>query len=432
MIKKLITILTIIFCFSIASSSVFAEYFNVEYESSSSNDTKETAQPISSEVLKKGTFPAGDSNDYYKFTASSGSEIYIQLSYIPTGCDYDLWLLNSSGTSLADSRNGSDLGEFINYTANYTGTYYIRVYKYSGTPPSNNQYNLYAQTSGVIFNKSFYVEKPHNLEYMRYLGRDHTNNISKKVILSFGQPDKSGSTYGVYGYNENFVSYSQITAAVNAFIAGYNENYKHNKSIEVIVGVTNQKGSLPQNTTEWYNNGVALKNCILNINTSGDVTYVGGGYDAEMAWNHPSYTKALASGFNSQGASRQLVNYGSHNGADNYDWSSEDDPEWEVKHDTSNEKFYWKASDVHYLSWGLSCAYAMPQIYNTAHARRWTYQKKWQYISYSGFLSTNKWSEYNSALLSNQQSYSEFNTFLYNNSVGQPLTHSSWIARKSQ
>ncbi len=256
------------------------------------------------------------------------------MSYIPTGCDYDLWLLNSSGTSLADSRNGSDLGEFINYTANYTGTYYIRVYKYSGTPPSNSQYNLYAQTSGVIFNKSFYVEKPHNLEYMRYLGRD--------------------------------------------------------------------------------------------------VTYVGGGYDAEMAWNHPSYTKALASGFNSQGASRQLVNYGSHNGADNYDWSSEDDPEWEVKHDTSNEKFYWKASDVHYLSWGLSCAYAMPQIYNTAHARRWTYQKKWQYISYSGFLSTNKWSEYTSALLSNQQSYSEFNTFLYNNSVGQPLTHSSWIARKSQ
>lgn len=151
-----------------------------------------------------------------------------------------------------------------------------------------------------------------------------------------------------------------------------------------------------------------------------------------MGWNYPSYTKELARGFDTQSPRKDIINYGSHNGPDNYDWSGETDPSWNVEDDYSSLIFVWKASDVHYLSWGLSSAYCMPQIYNTAHARRWTYQKKWSNISYSGFLSTNKWSEYSTPLLSNQQSYNEFYNCLSNNGVGQSLPNCSWIARRSQ
>jgi hypothetical protein len=194
---------------------------------------------------------------------------------------------------------------------------------------------------------------------------------------------------------------------------------------------TNQRGKLSDSTTEWYNNGVAFKNELLNMNPSGDVTYIYGGYDAEMGWNAPSYTKELARGFDNTGDRIRLYNYGSHNGGTD-DWSDEADPSWSVDDDYSSRIFSWKASDVHYLSWGLRCAYCMPQIYNSSHVKRWTYQKKWRAMSFDGLLSTNKWSEFSSALYSNQQSYTNFNNFLNQQGVGEYLEYRTWIARPSQ
>ena len=240
----------------IASKSVFA-YDNVLYETTSTNDTIGTAQNLGSsysEVLIKGTFSSGDQNDYYKFSATSGASLYLHLSSIPTGCDYDLYLYNSSGQQLAYSNTGQDFGEFINYTATYSGTYYVLVRKWGGTPPTYSKYKLYTQTKGETFIHSFYVEHPDSMDYMRFLGRDHTNNLGGIVILSFGRPMKQGAVHGVQGYDNQFLSYSQMTQAVNAFINGYNEHPKHTAKIKVVVGVTNQRGKLSDSTTEWYNN----------------------------------------------------------------------------------------------------------------------------------------------------------------------------------
>ncbi len=423
----------IVFFVVIASKNVFA-YDNVIYETTSSNDTFGTAQNLGnnfSEATIKGTFPSGDQNDYYKFNATKNDNMYIHLSSIPTGCDYDFYLYDKDYVQLAYSNTSQDFGEFFSYTAPYTGTYYVLVRKWGGTPPANSRYKLFIKTQGETFNHSFYVTNTTSTDYMRYLGRDHTNNLEGIVILSFGRPMKQGSVHGVQGYNDSFLSYSQITQAVNAFISGYNEHPKHTAKIKVVVGVTNQRGMLVDNTVEWYNNGKAFKEAVLNISYSKNVTEVFGGYDAEMGWNDPLYTKELARGFSETGAYRRLYNYGSHNGA-TYDWSGETDPSWSVKDDFSSRYFQWKASDVYYLSWGLSCAYCMPQIYNDSHVKRWTYQKKWRAFYFDGLLSTNKWSEFSSALYSNQESYANFYNFLNQNGIGEPLEYRTWIALPSQ
>ena len=443
--KRIVFAILLIAAVLCTSLHVFAEFRNetIEDESQNNNNSFQNAFNIYPEVLMQGNFPYGDNLDFYKFSAEDDDIIYVQLSQIHGNCDYDLWLYNSSYNLLKSSRSLFDRGEFIEHTATYTGTYYIKVERYSG-PDTTYRYKLYAQTNSQYSSQychSFYVEKPRDSNYMYYLGRDHTNNMNKTVILHFGQPDYYNNQHGVWGFDYNFIPYSDsnnydVIDAVNDFITGYNANPKHTKHINIIVGVSNLKGALPQNTSSWYNNGVALKNCVLSISTSGDVDNVYGGYDAEMGWNEALYTKELARGFNNSGYYRRLYNFGSHNGAHSYDWSGQTDPYWDVPDDRGSGTFRWYASDVHYISYGLGCAYASPQIYNYQSALRWTYQKKWAYAhgkyqKYEGLISTNKWSE-SSQLLSNYQSYWYFDYYLNSNGVGEDLENPTWMAMPSQ
>ena len=85
--------------------------------------------------------PTGD-NDYYKFVITTGGTATITLTTLPG--DYDLTVVNSSGTQLAISQNGGTTSESIarTYTA---GTYYARVYGYNGANSSTTCYTLKVQ-----------------------------------------------------------------------------------------------------------------------------------------------------------------------------------------------------------------------------------------------------------------------------------------------
>jgi hypothetical protein len=85
-----------------------------------------------------------DTNDYYRFSlANSGN---FNLSLTGMTADADVELLNSSGSVIASSANGGSNPESITRQLS-AGTYYIRVYPFSG----NTNYNLAvsAQTSSV-------------------------------------------------------------------------------------------------------------------------------------------------------------------------------------------------------------------------------------------------------------------------------------------
>jgi hypothetical protein len=98
--------------------------------------------------------PKGD-NDHYKFTITTGGTITISLTTL--AADYQLALLNSSGTVLQSSINNGTTGESINRDV-APGSYYARVY-----PKNNGQFNaatcytLRVQTGTANFNGKFSV-----------------------------------------------------------------------------------------------------------------------------------------------------------------------------------------------------------------------------------------------------------------------------------
>jgi subtilisin family serine protease len=82
-----------------------------------------------------------DTNDYYRFDLSQSSNFSLSLNGL--SADADVQLLNSSGTVLTSSANGGTTAESISSTLG-TGTYYVRVFPYSG----NTNYNLTLAATG--------------------------------------------------------------------------------------------------------------------------------------------------------------------------------------------------------------------------------------------------------------------------------------------
>jgi hypothetical protein len=85
--------------------------------------------------------PTGDV-DNYKFVITTGGTITVTLGTLPG--DYDLKLLNSAGTQVAISENGSTTSESISYTA-AAGTYYAQVIGYNGANSATVCYTLKVQ-----------------------------------------------------------------------------------------------------------------------------------------------------------------------------------------------------------------------------------------------------------------------------------------------
>lgn len=77
--------------------------------------------------------------DNYKFIVTTGGTITLTLTTLPG--DYDLKLLNSAGTQVAISQNGSTTSETINYTA-AAGSYYAQVYPYRNANSATVCYTL--------------------------------------------------------------------------------------------------------------------------------------------------------------------------------------------------------------------------------------------------------------------------------------------------
>ncbi len=86
-------------------------------------------------------YPSGDI-DLYKIIVSNAGSINLALTNLPA--DYDLQLLNGSGTQVAISQNGGTGNESISYTA-AAGTYYARVYGFSSAFHASSCYTLRVQ-----------------------------------------------------------------------------------------------------------------------------------------------------------------------------------------------------------------------------------------------------------------------------------------------
>jgi len=107
-----------------------------------SNNTRATANVVGDTVNKiVGYMSSTTDIDYFKLNVQPGKSITINMTG-PTGVDYDLYFLNSSGTTLKSSL-GTTATESITYTnTSATATvFYIKVIAYSGSS-TTTPYNL--------------------------------------------------------------------------------------------------------------------------------------------------------------------------------------------------------------------------------------------------------------------------------------------------
>ena len=106
----------------------------------STNGTITGAATIPFNTDVKGTIGTSTDVDWYKFVVTVGGTATITLGTLPA--DFDVAVFKSNGTTqLAISQNGSTTSETISRT--YTsGTYYIKVFGYSGAFNATNCYTL--------------------------------------------------------------------------------------------------------------------------------------------------------------------------------------------------------------------------------------------------------------------------------------------------
>lgn len=100
------------------------------------NDTR--AQAEAQDNLSYGTYEAyiwqEDDNDYYVFQPQDSGRIRVQLDYIPSGADYDLYIYDKPTGSdyVTRSANYGNASEEVEFDATNGTKYYIRVYPYQG------------------------------------------------------------------------------------------------------------------------------------------------------------------------------------------------------------------------------------------------------------------------------------------------------------
>jgi hypothetical protein len=175
---------------------------------------------------------------------------------------------------------------------------------------------------------------------------------SGAIVLDFGRPVLSGSTYGtiIFGAN-SFRSIAQIQAAAQAFLTGYYRCSTSIPRLTLIIGTSNNAGSASAVT---YNHGKAWSGMVNNVLAwLGQKGYawqedVAGGSDMELDWNTASNTRAWVDGYGSIDV-RPTYDYGDAAGCPPY--GSCDNG--------------WRQEDVWYVSWGAPPAWPLPEIYTT-------------------------------------------------------------------
>ncbi|HEY0978975.1 MAG TPA: pre-peptidase C-terminal domain-containing protein, partial [Flavobacteriales bacterium] len=112
------------------------------------NNSVATAATITVPANISALIASSSDVDYYKFTTTTTTSIFLSLSNLAG--DYDLILRNAGGTQLAASENGGSVSESISYTNAAAGTYVVHVLGWNGAFSATQCYNLNASvvTSG--------------------------------------------------------------------------------------------------------------------------------------------------------------------------------------------------------------------------------------------------------------------------------------------
>ncbi len=279
------------------------------------------------------------------------------------------------------------------------------------------------------FVRSYYINNLSSTTMQNLGYNSNSDNIGgAKIILAFGAPTKYNGVYGATCFGSSSVSTSTIAAAVANFITGYNNNPAHTQNVALALGTSN---SIPNNTNyrlnpannDYYFHGIAWANMAAGISHPGKISRIDVACDIELNWNTVTNSKNWVYGVNDSGTSVYMYNFGDNAG--NYDVNPYD-PNGMYSNTRSNG---WTTSDVYDVSYGISCTYAMPQIYfdqTTPHTyasyahqnNQWWHVALWAFNSgmsmyFAGLISQDGllW-DYNGGYTASLTADASYNSFL--------------------
>ena len=159
---------------------------------SENNGTYSSANRTYDDYDNYGAISSNSDVDWWVVSFPSAGNANFWLGNIPSGCDYDIELYASNGTTLlASSQNGSNTSELITYPISANTNYYIRIYSYSGS--SSSQY---------LFRTKNYPTVSLNITI------ENIETLIPQNISAVSRPFSDTSSNACFDYNSSFSPYS--------------------------------------------------------------------------------------------------------------------------------------------------------------------------------------------------------------------------------
>lgn len=168
------------------------------------------------------------------------------------------------------------------------------------------------------------------------------------VVLDFGAPAVSGTTYGSIIFSNAFRSTAQISTAAKQWLLGYWNCSPSWPQVTLAIGTSNYRGQTnASHGRAWAQmvNGVVAWIVQSGYGSQLDVA---GASDMELDWNTAAATRAWADGYDGADT-RGYFNFGDAAGCPPYGSCNNG----------------WTQADVWYVSYGVSPAFPLPEIYTT-------------------------------------------------------------------
>ena len=176
------------------------------------NETTATAAAITSGVVNSAAITTATDVDYFSITTTGTSNIVYSLVG-PAGVDYDLTIYNSAGTSVGSAATTSST-ETVSLTNQAAGTYYIKVFGYSGAF-SATCYTIQATATTVTSCLSTYDNATNNTS---------NNATATAPVIPFNTniTGQIGTASDVDHYKFTITTAGTITLTLTTLPADYN------------------------------------------------------------------------------------------------------------------------------------------------------------------------------------------------------------------
>ena len=197
---------------------------------------------------------------------------------------------------------------------------------------------------------------------------------NSEVILDFGGMNAANTGTIFITNNGSGATYAQIRAYAEQYALGYYTGASQNRDVKSVLSLAISTNNSAYQVDQaggatWANSVVdPVQTWVTNQGLGYQVSPEAGN-DMEPSYHGPADTIAWVTGYqNAAGTANDFVlNYGS---ADGCSWTS---------YNNTNCNNGWTQGDVYKVSWGLTSAYAMPEIYydpscsvSGVMARQWT------------------------------------------------------------